>query len=177
MAAGAKAFIEVDLIGDATDVYRLLDHLDSCFSPAGQQAFMTQSVVPYLRERAEQRFLGEGDDASGMWAPLSETTVHIRESSGYPGAHPINVRTGELEDYITQGAGTVTVEGSGSTALKYPQASTPGGIKGKKLRRAQVGDSRTPARPVLAVNETDLMFVTQQLAYFIQSYGRGNGGR
>jgi len=175
MAGAARAFLDVDIRGDEKSVLAMLRHLDTCFSIQGMTAFLSLDVTPWLQERARNRFASGGDDASGPWAPLRPATVEIRaggiargEWAGISPTHPINKRTGLMEDYITKGAGEVVASGA-STALYFPRQtiSTKAGMD-KKIKRAQVGDSRTTKRPVLAVGEPDLVTVVQQLAYFIQ---------
>lgn len=174
----AAVSMEVLIVGGGQQVNEMLDHLDKVFSQNGMWAFMQTSVAPYLRTRAQGRFAAEGDGASGRWAPLKPATVKVREQGvasgaffGISGSHPINVRTHSLEQYITQGIGEVTLEGNGNASLHYPKRSSPAGELKKKVRRAQVGGGNTPARPVLAVNETDLFAIMTSLAYFIQGYG------
>lgn len=180
MARGAQAFVDIEMIGDATGVEYMLKHLERCFSPIGMTDFFNNDVTPYLRERAKQRFEGEGDDAVGQWAPLKETTRWIRANGRNRGewpdispAHPINVRTHDMETYITQGRGDVLVTGA-SASLFYPQRRTPT-RKGldRKVRRAQTGGGNTVPRPVLGVSLTDLNFIVTKLAFFIQ---RGPNG-
>ena len=162
------AYIDFQLVGDASEVYKMLDHLDTCFSSAGLEVFMAQRIAPFFRQRAELRFVGEGDDTTGPWAPLAASTVAIRQGMGFPGEHPINIRTGDLYDYITKGRGTIVHEGAGDTALHFPQAEAPSAKLSKKLIGAQMGTTKAPARPVLAVGETDLMFFITQFMYYIQ---------
>lgn len=159
---------------DTKDVLDTLVRLDSCFSPIGRQMFMQQRVVPWLQERAQARFDTEGDAASGKWAPLAGSTVEIRQNEGFPGSHPINIRTGDMETYITQGSGTVTHSGW-STLLEFPRADI-GGVEKVKINRAQRGDSRTPRRPVLAIDQSDMMHIMNQFKLHIESFAGGRGG-
>ncbi len=175
--------MDVVMLGDGAGVTLMLNHLDAVFSPVGMQSFLEASVTPYLQKRAHARFSAEGDDASGKWAPLKPTTVKIREAGvvsgdffGISGSHPINVRTHDMEQYITQGTGDITHEGTGNTSLHYPHKSPPGALK-TKVRRAQVGGGNTVPRPVLAVNATDMFAIMSYLAYFIQGYGNGSNSQ
>lgn len=171
----ARGYIDLEIRGDEAGVMKMLQHLDSCFTAQGMTTFLQGDVAPWLSRRAQERFDSEGDDASGRWAPLSAATRDIRAAGAARGewaiqpAHPINVRTGDMEAYITQGGGEVTPEGSGNMALHYPRRtiSATRGMR-DKVRRAQVGDGRTRPRPVLAVSEVDLAEVVSKLAYFIQ---------
>lgn len=157
--------------------YEMLDKLDSTISPAGLSTFLQGRVVPMLRERASSRFSGNGDSASGKWLPLSAATENIRrwgiERGIWPGINPstpINKRSGELEEYITNGNGSLNMNAA-ETVLKYPQESEPAGKLGSKVRTAQAGRGRTPARPVLAVDATDLGLVVRGLADYIMRGG------
>lgn len=168
--------VDVVITGNAAGILAMLNKIDSAFSPVGMARFMNTRVVPELRERARGRFAQEGDDASGKWAPLSPATVSIRQAGidsghfvGITASHPINVRTGDMEEYITQGSGDITHEGIGNISLHYPSRSLPSKKSiADKVRRAQVGDTRTAKRPVLAVSETDLSFVVSNLAFHIR---------
>lgn len=151
----------------------MLDHLDSALSPVGLATFLHGPVESHLRRRAKERFASEGDDASGKWAPLQQSTIEFRESGGF-GPRPINRRTGELEAYITQSDADITSV-PGLSTLVYPK-DQPGtsGLR-QKVQTAQGGRSepRTVARPVLALSENDLAAVMVQLAFHIQAW-RGN---
>jgi len=173
---GATGFIDFDIVGNRRGVQEMLDTVDSALSPVGLAAFLYGAVGPWVKERAQDRFAQEGDDVSGKWAPLQASTVEIRESQGFEGAHPINRRTGELEEYITQGqVGVVTTPGFGN--LTYPQ--NPPATKGlkEKLSTAQKGRTspRTVARPVLGLNERDLGQILVMLAFHVQNEGRIRG--
>jgi hypothetical protein len=174
MANRTSAYLEFDIEGDRQGVDAMLTHLDSALSPVGLSLFLYGMVSPWLRERAQDRFDSEGDDASGTWAPLKESTIEFREHGGF-GEGPINRRTGELEAYITGGNGRVIATPLGAS-LAYPGTDTVSSHLVTKVKTAQQGRSfpRTVARPVLAVNESDLAYVVTQLAFFVQSY-RGQG--
>lgn len=152
------------------DVEEALDKLIFLLSPTGMTAWLGASVGPYLRKRAGERFASEGDDVTGAWAPLRPATVAIREASNYPvaGDHPINRRSGELEDWVVRGGWQAYPHGIGAT-LRYP-ADAPSGELKKKVETAQKGREfpRTVARPVLGINETDMLFVTTALAFSVE---------
>lgn len=154
-------------------VDRMLHRMDIALSPPALAEFLMGTVAPYLEGRAESRFLDEGDDVVGAWAPLSAATQNIRASLGYGADHPINVRTGELEEYITQGPPS-TLMFPGGAGITLPGAPAQGELL-EKMMRAQGGDERTPARPVLGMNENDLIAVLLQLSTYISEamrYGR-----
>jgi hypothetical protein len=70
--------IAIDIFGDTKGVDVLLDRLMVTLSPEGLAAFLGSTVEPYFRKRAAIRFRDEGDDVSGKWAPLLESTKEIR---------------------------------------------------------------------------------------------------
>lgn len=146
-----------------------LENLSRLLGPAGLATFMQVAVGPWLQKRAKERFSNEGDDASGAWAPLAPATVAIRESQQYPGEHPINRRTGELENWVTGGGGWAAIPHALGATLHYP-ARVPSGELGNKVKVAQTGGmaprarNTTPPRPVLAVDTTDLLAVMTALA-------------
>lgn len=155
---------------NASDVEALLTRVSSALSPVALAEFLTADVAPFLGARAQERFKSEGDAASGKWQPLTAHTQAIRawgaQTQGWAIGpdHPINKRTGELEDYITSGNGKTIPWGTG-TSLLYPDPSRASGEIPQKVQTAQKGrtNPRTPPRPVLAVNEIDLAFVLRKL--------------
>lgn len=126
--------------------------------------FLGVNLTQYVQGRAEARFSTEGDDVTGPWLPLNPATVEIREGLGYPGDHPINNRTGDLENYITKSQSQMSATG-GSVIMTYPGAA-PSGELLDKVQTAQSGkgDPNTPPRPVLGFNEADLIYVLSEIA-------------
>lgn len=155
---------------DTHSVELTLERLDTALSPGGIAAFLKGAVEPYIKERAQSRFDSEGDDVSGKWQPLSPATQDIRSRGEWSvgAAHPINVRTTELERYITKSQGLVAPNALGAT-LTYP--GSPPGTSGltEKMRTAQQGRSnpRTPPRPVIGVNEQDLAVAVEMLVFHV----------
>lgn len=145
---------------DDSDVVQAMERLINLLSPEGASAFLAAEMGPYLSKRAKQRFANEGDDAVGQWLPLAPATQAIREASNYPvaGDHPINRRSGELEDWVVGGGWNAYPTGLGAS-MQYPSRAPSGELR-KKVETAQKGKAypRTPARPVLAVSETDMIF-------------------
>lgn len=161
----------VQIIGDDEGVQKMLSHLDTCLNPVAIAGFLGATVDPYLRSRIRDRFQDEGDDVVGKWLPLASATVEIRSSQGYGGAHPINRRTGRLEEYIAGSPNQITIHSLGAT-LTLP-GNRPSGELKKKVETAQKGreNPRTPPRPVLGMNEKDLAFTLTALAIYIQTGG------
>jgi hypothetical protein len=148
--------IGVDIKVDTRDTERLLDALERALSGPSLHDWLMTRVDPMIRARAKARFMNEGDDVSGPWEALSPATVRIRQEKGFPGEHPINKRTGELERYIT-GRGTVTT--TGDVADLFAPGGNPQGELVKKIETAQAGRQTpyTNPRKVLGINEADLL--------------------
>lgn len=165
----AVGFVNIFVYGDATGVQAMLAHLQGKLSPPNLGAFLLRDVDSYLRMRVEERFDVEGDDVSGKWTPLESSTEMIRASQGFPPAHPINDRTGELRDYLMNSPSALSVNALG-TELTYP-GSQPAGELADKMVTAQSGKDfpETVPRPVLGLNEFDLASVLAMLAYEIES--------
>ena len=169
MAVGVSGGMTVNV--DSHEVDLLLNACEAAFSRTGITVFLEAEMLPYLRGRAANRFGSEGDDASGMWAPLSDTTQEIRESMGFDPSHPINVRTGQLEDYIVNGSGDTRHRGH-TTTMVYPGEAPGDQWLEVKVRTAQAGKDSpaTPPRPVLAVDETDAVQALTMLTYWLEAF-------
>jgi hypothetical protein len=152
---------------DASRVESVMNALDDRLNPIGLSAFLQTVVDPFIRNRVDQRFASEGDDVSGNWHPLTQATQQIRAAYGYPPSHPINKRTGKLHAQLVKQS-DVKPTGMGAT-LEHPAPGSLDPITAKKLKTAQMGSTnpKTPARPVLGVNENDLLFVTSSLAAWL----------
>lgn len=165
-----KAFqggADIQFIVQAEQVERAYAEMALKVSPVGMAGYLQAFVDPWIRERAEARFSDEGDDVVGKWAPLQEVTANFRAQAGYGAYHPINERTGELRDYITNSPNNVNIHPAGAT-LQMP-GQPPTGELEAKVKRAQKGSQspNTPARPVMGMNEGDLAFVlTSMSAWF-----------
>lgn len=168
-ASRANSGIDVQIIGDSSGVQAMLNHLDTALNPVAIAGFLGATVDPYLRSRMKDRFAGEGDDVVGKWIPLAQTTQDIRQQQGYGAAHPINRRTGDLENYIVGSPNAISIHGLGAT-LTMPGNRPTGELK-KKVETAQRGKANrpvTPPRPVLGMNEKDLAFVLTALAFHVK---------
>lgn len=148
-------------------VARSLDNLITLMSPQGASAFLGGVIGPYLAKRGQVRFRQEGDDVTGAWAPLKQATVTIRQSQGF-GAGPINRRTGELENWVV-GSGWFAYQAGYGAAMRFPR-NEPSGELRKKVETAQRGrqSPNTVARPVLGVNERDLIFLQTSLMFAVE---------
>lgn len=159
--------VQVDIQVDQRSVYELLDRMDTGFSATAWAGFLVSTVGPYLAERAEMRFAKEGDDVSGKWAPLKESTKALRLEQGFPEG-PINHRTGEMERYITGGFGAAIPLGP-VALLTFPNPASPMNAElQEKVKTAQTGKTKpsTVPRPVLGLNATDAMFVVAAMSFY-----------
>lgn len=161
------ASVQIQIVGDDTGVQAMLRKLDTAFDPIGLAIWMKASVDPYLRARALGRFRAEGDDASGKWEPLQASTASIRAESGFGPTHPINKRTGEMENFILNTRSSFFTTNMG-VEMEFPGRQPQGELE-DKIKTAQAGRDMpaTTARPVLAINETDLAYVLTSLAFYI----------
>lgn len=148
---------------DTDDAEVALLRLEEAVSPSSFCHFLAANVDPYLRKRADERFISEGDSASGKWAPLKKATQEMRTRYGFPPAHPINERTGQLRDHITSRDGQVSMIGP-AAVLTLPGSGMEW-ITEQKIMTAQKGKSKpsTVARPVLALDSEDLAYVLTAL--------------
>jgi hypothetical protein len=148
----------------SNDARVVVDKLMTILSPEMMSAWLGGEVGPYLSERAKSRFVREGDDVSEKWAPLKESTVQIRIGLNLGGEHPINRRTGELEAWVVGSGWNAYPTGIGAT-LRYPKKK-PSGTLLDKVTTAQKGSPypATVPRPVLGINENDMLYITALLA-------------
>src|SRR5690242_15334688 len=104
----AATAMDVEILVDKRQVERYMRAITETLQGNNLMLFHQIATQPILRNRAKDRFAREGDAVSGPWAALRESTQDIREHKGYGPSHPINKRTGELEDYITNGRNQFT---------------------------------------------------------------------
>jgi hypothetical protein len=166
MPARAVGIIDVELIGTDEDVIRMLTYLESRLTFGELSIFLEEEFKPYLVERIRNRFANEGDDVVGTWAPLSPVTEQWRawgrerQFWSVGDDHPINQRTREMYDYLTEGTWQVYTGGAGqgSAVLSSPTNRNNDRKMREKLSQAQRGRGSSPSRPVLGMNEADLAY-------------------
>src|SRR5687768_2482194 len=117
----------------------MLMQVNTVLSPLGMMGFLSGVVSPFIRERARARFSEEGDDVTGRWRPLADSTVDIRSRMDLPisGEHPINRRTDDLYDHITASPDDVFPI-PGGAQLTYPGVAATGWLE-EKVKTAQSG--------------------------------------
>jgi len=160
--------VTVEFLVEPSDTDRMFDFLTAKMSNVGLVAFMRDDVRPYLNERARARFAGEGDGVTGSWMPLRPATVGMREKAGFPGEHPINVRTGKMRRFVTESQGTVFAGTYGAVAFSTPRKTS--GVMADKLRTAQEGDAktRTVARPVIGLGPEDATHIRDLFRKYLE---------
>lgn len=176
---------------DPHEVQILLDRLKLILQPTTLEEFLRVGAAPVLKERAVERFNQEGDDASGKWAPLRFSTQNIRFFEGHNPVWPINVRTGDLRNYVTESNGLALGNGEGAT-LEWPWPDPSGELMAKFIT-AQKGKGAqarftagsgfvsqnaafgaTVPRPVVAADETDAELIVSALRlWFATEIARG----
>lgn len=184
MPPSASRTVSIDFIGDDKGVQQLLRRMEVGFSTLGMAAFLGTTVGPWLQQRAKDRFQNQGDDVVGHWKTLELSTQDIRRNGPWNvgPAHPINVRTHEMENYVTGSAGDAIPVGP-IAQLTFPDRNR-GGSKElqKKMKTAQKGAKQkgfknTPARPVIGLGVQDLTFTMAMLHLYADRVGKGVGRR
>lgn len=163
-STGHAGLIDIQIVTDARDAELRLSAMGRSFSDTQIMAWLMAGVDPILRARTEARFEAEGDDVSGKWASLKPYTVDQRRSQGFPGEHPINVRTGAMKKHLLDDPPRVVPHTLGVTM--WSPGSDGGPKTAQKVKTAQMGDekSHTVARPVLGAAVEDLEAVLLSLA-------------
>lgn len=166
--------------GDTAKLNRLITGLERTFAghaitTGGTRDIRTwlgMDVLPYLQNRARDRFYAQGDDASGKWARLTPATRSWRryfikrDGLKIKPAEPINKRTGELQRFVTT---TYDINSSAAGAtLLLPSRRTGSRHMAAKLRHAQRGGMSNvgrsfPARPVASIGIRDKTVIDRLL--------------
>jgi hypothetical protein len=162
--------VDIEIMGDTRQVDNMLRSLYTAFEDDNLgYDFLQDYVDPILRQTTEQRFASEGDAVSGPWAPLAPATVNMRGGR----AHPINVRTGAMKQYLVDSDPDISVHSLGATMW------SPGKTGSKKLqdkvRIAQEGGTTptgrpVPARPVLGAGEQDLARIMVAMSMYLAKH-------
>lgn len=172
----------VDITVDDKDVDHMLTAFTNAVSTVSLEALLSGGIADALRYRAQNRFTSEGDSASGKWAALRPVTEEIRDFFGYPRAHPINYRSGELRRFVGQSHGAVAPMPDGA-AMIWPSLAS--GDVEEKLKVAQRGSprgsnpwfrtARTPPRPVVAVDQVDVAELLVAVGHHLETSMRAGG--
>lgn len=157
---------------DPTAVGRVLDKVDEATSGGSLMTFLQVAANPYMTDELVDRFAYYGDNKSGNWAPLAESTQRIREALGYDGSDPINERDGELLEFVLYSR---VWAGGGDWAMFTMPGDPPSFELEQKLQHAQLGAENnplidgavTPPRPVLATGADDMAALLVMLQQYI----------
>lgn len=109
-----------------------------------------EQVGTELLKDFQQNFDDEGGafgkGAWAQWAPLRPATVRDRQRLGFPGAHPILVRTGDLME-------SVTVRGAPGNVFEVGPNSLVMGTTDPKAKFHQTGsrDGKLPMRRIVGI--------------------------
>lgn len=147
--------------GDFQRLTKRLNKLDAELQGPRVADFLRKEAQPWVRTRAYERFRTQGDAAvGGPWQQLLQSTIswrrfYIKRDGLRIQEHkPINVRTGKLRAYVARSF-DVAVTGPYKAELTQPSKRNTQAYNFTKLRKAQRGDFRTVARPVIALDERD----------------------
>ena len=170
--------VEIDV--DVLDTIAFVHAIIAATSGTSIVAFLENQASAYFRDDIESRFEEEGDAKSGFWKPLADATVDIRRQYGF-GDGPINVRTGEFKEFML--ADYDVIAGGDFAEMNVP-GDAPDPILKEKLTTAQKGKSTnpipefgpTPARPVLAISEMDVMQLIELLEFHIVQWAMMTSG-
>jgi hypothetical protein len=181
---------EVRVTVDDSGVRATIDMLMQRLQPSALRGFLATRAHEQLKHRAESRFENEGDDAVGSWAQLAYMTGRVRSFQGFGPFHPINVRTGQLKNFVLN-TFTIREMASGATLSMPGQASgkllskfrtaqqggyAPGGATksgfgrgNASATRGESGPNRSaPARPVVALSEFDSTLIQHELLDWVR---------
>lgn len=155
---------------DTRALDELIDRLaNRWLGSANLRRFIADDFEDIMQEGAARRFDTESSEDNGAWEQLRVATQIFRARAGFPPAHPINERTGEMKHYLTSQTGTVTLR-SGVDSMSGDWPSKPSGELLEKLstaasgKRGQNGFADTPAREVVWATEGQLDDLAERFA-------------
>ena len=166
---------------DTEDVERKVGAIQRALSPTQLQVFLMDDVVDYLQMRSRGIFASEGGvGVRGNWRPLADYTQRDRRRKGFPRAHPINYRTGDLHEYITGSSGIPAPLPDGAM-MAFPGRGTSN--QQAKFQTAQKGMRPNPRkgmrpipkRPVIGLARMDGDRITSMLEAHIKMSSNNSG--
>jgi hypothetical protein len=150
-----------------------LTALHMAISGYGLSAAISTRFTPYVRDVTAKRFDSEGDSVSGTWAPLMASTAKIRENTGFPPRHPINVRTGLMRAWASNGSFSGSLVTESTTKMSYPSSEPTGQLYNKMLMAQKGGKgpsgAMVPPRPVLGWGPKDLFALLTIMEWHIKA--------
>lgn len=170
--------IEIEV--NALDVERMLSLAEDSFSEPRVMHWMNTDLHDYFASETISRFSDGIDRNTGVWRKLSDATEHLREQQGYDPDWPINVRTGELFDYVVN---TFRIDTDGQDlTFVTPDDERVDATTAIKLEHAQFGASDnpiegfgpTPPRPVIGFDaDADAQAILMNFTNHIVDFLRG----
>lgn len=170
-AMNMRPDVAVSIEVDAHEPIDMMERVWAVFTGPNIATFLEGPAHSYLEKEIVNRFAYQGDRQVGHWPDLSEATVEIRESLGYPGDWPINVRTEELFETLVNERDIIP--GEAEALMRIPGSAGQDASVAAKLETAQSGRpgpnpmspnfGMTPPRPVLAADETNLVALLEIL--------------
>lgn len=173
----------LDIRVDKKEVDLALINVRRAISPNGLALFHTSFTTPYLRQQIGSHFDKQGW-SGGAWERLALFTQERRRSLGYHPSFPINIRSGEMYNFLVhQAAFGLTVDGVGVTYV-YPgtlgddlmaskiTVAQKGGMATHDSETLRTGNRKTryraaPARPVMELTPGDATAIVEALNRFI----------
>lgn len=147
--------IELEFLGEIDASLAMIERTRLKLSAAPLAGWMSGFVDPFLKTRTAMNFAAESSPKGDPWASLAPSTIQRRLDEGFP-AGPIQYRTGEMYNFLTEGRSDLTAMASG-VKMVYPSEKTPPGKLKYKVGSAQAGNMRTgaPPRPVMGLTLQD----------------------
>lgn len=132
--------------------------------------WLSEQVADRMRKSFRTNFEREGRP---RWAPLSEKTIKERERMGFPGAHPILKRTGDLFSEVVEKSHSSHIE-LVRDRINYIELEM-GGSSGK-YRGHQFGKAKQPLpqRIMVAIQDEDIKWIEESLHRRIYELRRSN---
>lgn len=172
---GTWGAFEITTEWDTMATESLLSRTLRAVSGPSLAAWLTGPVDMYFKDDVIERFAFEGDNKSGDWAPLTETTERIRDALGFPPSDPINERTGELLDFVLNSR--EYMGGDDWAGMNIPGDPDSAALEAKMIHAQQGAvdnalfpGATTPPRPVLAVDPTDMALLLQMLQMHVINF-------
>lgn len=109
-----------------------------------------EAISAAVRQGWGENFAGERSGDGRSWAALRPGTVRSRILGGYPGAHPILVRTGHLRASLLNAGAADSYEQAQSTGNEWQLVV---GTEDAKAIFHEQGTARMPARPFIALSD------------------------
>lgn len=153
----------------------MLDGLDESLSSEALFVFLAVQATQILQEDAKKRFDTEGASDGEAWQSLAKSTIKIRKELGYPPV-PINVRSGDLREYVTTSQGDPVPLAEGLVSLQWPDRLPPRSSdlfhsydtaqhgKSAEFDGDQLIQGDTPPRPVVQVSPAAQALIQDALA-------------